>query len=79
MVNGDCVIGTVSKAKGGGKNVVYFMGSGMKMDGCHSGVRIWSQRLWWSIIDGEIRGCADVPAWNTHVENETRRGGDCIV
>lgn len=72
MVDGDSVLGTVSDTEGGGKMIGYFVRSSMKMDGCHSSVRIWSQRLRWSIVDDEIRGCGDVPAWNTHVENESR-------
>lgn len=55
------------------------MDSGMKMNGCHSSVRIWGQRLRWIIVDDEIRGRGDVPAWSTHIENEPRRGGDCVV
>lgn len=79
MVNGDSALGTVSEAKGGGKDVSYFVGSGMKMDGCHSRVRIWSQRLRWRIVDDGKGRRGDVPAWNTHVEDEPRRSGDCVV
>lgn len=70
MIDGDSVLDTMSEAEGGGKNVGYFVGPSMKMDGCHSRVRIWSQRLRWRIVDDEVRGCVDVPVGNTHIENE---------
>ena len=79
VVDGDGVLGTMHEAEGGGKNIGYFVGSGMKMDGRHSRVRVWSQRLRWSVANDEIRGCGDVPGWNAHVENEPRRGGNCVL